>query len=85
MFKVLKKAGLKPADFAKLIKVHRVTVSLWVNGHNNPHALLSSRVSKMLDAVKAALDAGDLPLSFDVVRRERALHIQRAVLKHLKK
>ena len=83
-FRILKKAGLKPADFSKLIKVHRVTVSLWVNGHNNPPSLLGNRVTKMLDAVKRAVDAGALPLSFDVPRRERALHIQRAVSKHLK-
>lgn len=84
-FAILKKAGLKPADFGKLLKVHRVTASLWVNGHANPHTFLVPRVTKMLDAVKAALDAGDLPLSFDVTRRERGLHISRAVVKHLKK
>lgn len=83
-FNILKKAGLKPADFSKLVKVHRVTVSLWVHKHNEPHHLLAARVSKMLDAVRAAVDAGDLPVSFDVPRRERALKIQRAVLKYIK-
>lgn len=83
-FGILKKAGLSPADFSKLVKVHRVTVSLWINGHNNPHALLSARVTKMLDGVRRAVDAGSLPLSFDIPRRERALHIQRAVGKFVK-
>jgi len=84
MFDVAKgAAGLTPADVAKLLKVSRVTVSLWFNGHSQPHALHANKVQKLLDAIGVAVDAGDLPIPRDASRRDRGDLVRKAVEKHL--
>ena len=45
-------AKLRPDDLAKLLKVSRVTVSLWFNGHTKPHHLLSKRTIQHVDALE---------------------------------
>ena len=85
MFQVAKDARLRPDDIAKLMKLSRVTVSLWFNGHTKPHHLIAKRVDKLLAAIKSAMDAGDLPLPHDVGRRERGMYIHNTVAAHLKK
>ena len=47
MFETAKRAGLMPHDLARILHVSRVTVSLWFNGHNKPHKLLTARVMKL--------------------------------------
>lgn len=85
MFQVAKDARLRPDDIAKLLKLSRVTVSLWFNGHTNPHHLISKRVNKLLEAIKSAMDAGDFPLPHDVGRRERGMYIHNTIAEHLKR
>lgn len=84
-FATAKRARLGPADMGKLMKVSRVTASLWFNGHATPHHLLEKRMARILAAVKAAMQAGDLPVPYDVSRRERGLFITKIIVKHLKK
>ena len=79
MFDTAKAAKLQPHDLAKLLKVSRVTVSAWYNGHTNPHRLLADRVAKMLDAIAAAVKGGALPVPHDVPRRERGHYIATAL------
>lgn len=83
MFEVAKEARLQPHDMAKLLKVSRITVSMWFNGHSKPHRLLGDRVDKLLDAIRAAVEAGELPVPHDVSRRERGHYIQKVLGKHL--
>lgn len=83
MFEIAKEARLQPHDLAKLLKVSRITVSMWFNGHSKPHRLLADRVEKLLDAIRQAVEAGELPVPHDVSRRERGHYIQKAVGKRL--
>lgn len=83
MFEIVKEARLKPHEVAKLLKVSRVAVSMWFNGHSNPHRLLREPVGKLLDAVHQAMDAGELPVPHDISRRERGLYIQKVLGKRL--
>lgn len=75
-------AKLGPADLAKLLKISRVTASLWLNGHSRPHQLLHDRVVDLLDAVDKATQAGDLPVPHRISRRERGLYITNTIAKH---
>lgn len=78
-FTPVKNARLGPEDFRKLCGVTRVTCSNWLNGHAQPHHLLTDKVAKVVDDVRLAVEAGLLPVPFNVVRRERALYIQSAL------
>lgn len=75
---------MRPDDIAKLIGVNRATASLWVNGHSQPHRLLSGKVKKLLAAIRAAAHAGKLPVPLDVVSRERHLYLNTALVPHLR-
>lgn len=79
MFDVLNRAGVTPSIVARLLKVSRVTASLWINGHSKPHRLIERRVSRLLVAVKAAYDAKELPLSADVPIRDRSAETIRII------
>ena len=83
MFEIAKEARLQPHDLAKLLKVSRITVSMWFNGHSKPHRLLADRVEKLIDAIAKAVDAGELPVPHDVSRRERGHYIQKSLAKYL--
>lgn len=78
-FAPVRAARLQPADIAKLLRVSRVTASQWLNGHTQPHHLLTDRVRELVDAVDAAVQAGLLPVPHHVHRRERGLYVQRAI------
>jgi hypothetical protein len=80
-FQPVHDARLKPEDLRKLVSVSRVTCSQWLNGHSQPHHLLTDRVVKVIDGIKAALEAGLLPVPFHVVRRERGFYIENAIEK----
>lgn len=77
MFAIAKDARLQPADLAKLLKVNRVTVSMWFNGHTAPHRLLDDRVQQLLERIRQALETGDLPVPYDITRRERGHYIHK--------
>jgi hypothetical protein len=78
-FAPVRAARLQPADIAKLAKVSRVTASGWLNGHKQPHHLLTERVCELVDAIDQAVQAGRLPVPHHVHRRERGLYIQKAI------
>jgi hypothetical protein len=79
MFEIAKEARLQPSDLAKLLKVNRITVSMWFNGHSRPHKLLTQRVKNLLDQIDHAVQVGTLPVPHDVTRRERSHYIQKAL------
>jgi hypothetical protein len=73
------KASLKPIDLAKFLGVGRATCSYWLNGHKQPHPLHHERVRAVVDAIAAATQSGQFPVPVNVMRRERALYIRRAL------
>lgn len=79
-FGLIKTAGLSQDEFGELCGgVTRSTVSLWVTGRWRPHRLLGSTVQDTLDDLKAAVEAGRLPLGDDVAREARPEAIKRAL------
>lgn len=80
-FTPVRHARLGPEDLRKLVGVNRATCSMWMNGHAQPHHLLTERVQKVVDDIQAALDAELLPVPFHIVRRERAFYIENALKK----
>lgn len=78
-------AQLLPSDLSKLLGVHRCTVSFWYNGNAEPHRDLTRRLNKLLDLVKAATDAGDLPVPHHINRRERAHYLRQVILKQVRR
>lgn len=83
MFETAKTAGLRPSDISKLLGVHRVTVSLWFNGHKQPHHFLTDKVNRLLGAIDRAVDAGALPVPADKTGEERAAYLRTVVHRHL--
>jgi xylose isomerase len=79
MFEPVRAAGLQPHDLAKLLKLSRITTSMWLNGHTEPHRLHIDKVQKLVDAIDAAVQAGSLPVPADVGRAERGLYIRKAL------
>jgi transcriptional regulator with XRE-family HTH domain len=75
-------AKLLPSDVARLLKLNRVTVSQWFNGHAEPHPLHAKRVGDLLDVIAAAVEAGKFPVPFEITRRERAHYIEKVVAEH---
>ena len=82
MFDVAKDAGVLPNEIAKHLGVHRVTVSSWFNGHNVPHRYLMERVEKLLDAIDAAVETGELPVPRDMRARDRGQYVENVLAKH---
>ena len=80
-FQAARDAGLTPADLSALFKVHRVTCSRWLNGHRTPHFHLVSSVSRVLDAVRKAVDTGQLPVPLNVSLDDRRPYIQAVLAK----
>lgn len=85
MFQIVRDANLLPHEIARVLKVSRVTVSMWVNGHTKPHRLLAEKVAKLLDAITSAIDDGDFPVPPSVKRKEREAFIRGVLVKHLSK
>lgn len=83
MFDVIRQAGLRANEVGRLLGVSRVTVSLWLNGHANPHRLHANKVNKVLDAMTAAVEAGELPAPKGLSAEDRAAHIRNVIVAHL--
>lgn len=62
MIEPFKQAMLRREDIAKLLKIHRVTVSSWYRGRTTPHRLLKDRVALLSDVITEAIDRSQLPL-----------------------
>jgi hypothetical protein len=80
-FKPAHDAKLGPTDLARLLDVSRVAASGWLNGHTDPHNLLTQRVSRLLDKIGRAVSAGELPAPSSVRRAERAMYIRKVLAK----
>jgi predicted transcriptional regulator len=85
MFDPVRHAKMTPSNVAKLLNVSRVAVSLWMNGHSEPHHLIERRVKRLLSAVDAAVKDGKLPLSEDVPRQNRHAEIAKVIHRQLEK
>lgn len=86
MFTVIRDvAKLRPADFATLLGVSRVTCSLWFNGHANPHRLLRAKVDRLLAAGAAAVQDAQLPVPSNIERRNRTNYIKQVFIGQLNK
>lgn len=83
MFEIAKEARLKPHEIAKLLKVSRITVSMWFNGHSKPHRMIADKVERLLDSIASAMETGELPVPHDISRRERGHYIQKVLGKRL--
>ena len=84
MFTVARdQARLLPSDLHHLLGVSRCTVSMWFNGHHEPTPSLRSKVNKLLDAIKAGVEAGDFPVPHGIKRRERGPYVIEHLAKHL--
>lgn len=60
---VVRKAGLRPADFAQLVGVSRATVSFWFRGMSVPKSpAIAQRVETTLNKFDKWVSAGKLPV-----------------------
>jgi hypothetical protein len=78
-FTPVHRADLKPSDLAMLVGVGRVTCSIWLNGHKQPHVLIHDKVRAVIDAISEATQSGLLPVPVSTMRRERAHYIRQAI------
>lgn len=78
---MFKRAKLGPSDVSRLLHVSRVAVSLWFNGHSNPHHLIEARVGRLHDCVAACVAKKKLPVSADVSRSDRYGVVEAIVLR----
>lgn len=80
---LFKEAGLGPTDISRFTGVSRVTASSWMNFRTSPSSLVAEKLQKLIDATERALDAGDLPLPYEVSRRERGQIVQSILNSHV--
>ena len=60
---LLKQAGIRTGYFARYCGIHRVTVSMWVNGRSGrPRPLYLQKANEALDVIEAGLTKGVFPL-----------------------
>lgn len=71
-----KKAGLRPKHLAPILGVSRVTASIWLNGHGEPHVLLKKKVDALAALVSKAIEARKLPIPEDVSKSEEVGYIK---------
>ncbi len=71
-----KQAGLRPKHLAHAIGVSRVTASLWLNGHGNPHVLLRKKVNDYADLVSKAIERGKLPIPSAVSKSDEVKYLE---------
>jgi transcriptional regulator with XRE-family HTH domain len=74
-----KTARLTTVEIAKLLRVSRVTVSMWRNGRAKPHRLLQDRYDSLAEAVATATREGRLPLPVGTPHRERWMMLLKAL------
>lgn len=73
-FTILDRSGMTKAEFAKLMRVSRVTVYKWAKG-SNVRKSIEPRLKRALSLIGKAVKGGMLPLSDDVPREERLMKI----------
>lgn len=77
-----KAAKLEPRHVAKLLKVSRVTASTWLNGHVEPHTLITPKLDKLAVLVQRAMEAGELPFPPGVARQDQVQYLTGVLRKH---
>lgn len=78
---VFHRAGLKTQEAAVLLGLSRVTVSSYKNKHTAPQGLIAREVKVFVASVRAAVEAGELPLHADVARDERLVRLKKILQK----
>ena len=68
---MMRRAKLTPNEFAGLAGVSRVTVYNWIAKRSTPHALIKTKVDRLVQIVIALVLRGKLPLSPDLSKTER--------------
>lgn len=76
------RAGLKRKEIGKIVGVSATSAGLWMLGHREPHYLLEPRIKPIIEAVDAAVDAGELPLSATIPRDDRLPKIKEIIDRH---
>lgn len=82
-FSPLQVSGITQGEFAKLLKVSRVTVSGWVTQKMGVHEMRKPRVVRLLQVIAQATKDGALPLR-DVPRPNRFDAIKKALVVYLR-
>lgn len=65
---LLHKAGITQGELARLLRISRVSINLWVSGRRTPGPFHEPRFTQILQRIQNALEAGTLPLD---TRRKR--------------
>lgn len=74
-------AGLTKTEFAALMRVTRVTVHRWVQGHSEPTPYLRDAVHTLLRQLRTAVDEGHLPGPLETLEPSRyTMDERRAVI-----
>ena len=72
-YSLITQARITQTEFARLVGVTRCTVSLWKNGHWNPHRYIRTTVERTLECIDDALHVGTLPLPPGTANRSEAI------------
>lgn len=71
-----REAGLRPKHLAPILGVSRVTASIWLNGHGEPHVLIRKKVDVLAELVSKAIKARKLPIPADVSKSEEVKYLK---------
>jgi hypothetical protein len=80
----LKTAGFRVTEVSQLMKVSRPTASNWYRGAHTPHTLVEGKLNKLVDAVRRATEAGELPIPPTVIGKvARWAYINEVIARYL--
>lgn len=83
MFELFDRAGVTDAELSRLCRVSRAATHGWRRKGTKPSKWVRPLLDKIIDAVQSAVDAGDLPLSKNLIQSERVDALPRVIRKHL--
>ena len=58
---LVRRAGLETRHIAKLMGIHKITASNWLNRDITPNRFLRDKVSRLMEALELGLEDGTLP------------------------
>ena len=83
-FSLIAQAGLTQQDAADYLGLSRVTINYWVQGRVEPHPWIKEDVGAFLAKLRAAIDAGRLPVQLpdlrEVTRASRRAALEEVLL-----